>query len=150
MHSNYKVPNRKKWLLTDNFLIDLKIELDKVFQDRIRNITPTYWNFYAWIDSTGGFCDALKVVSEKHNVEKAIYRYTLKLPRWDSDAFYSELIEMMKRKGIIEEGVSEEYPLEEWLKEMENKGEIEWVEEAVQRKGYKVVTRDWIFVKQTK
>lgn len=74
---DYKLPNRKKWLLTDAFLQDFKEELDK-----INNIKPedkvTYWKTYAWLEHTVGFYGALKVASEKHNVTKAIYEYAKK------------------------------------------------------------------------
>lgn len=143
---NYRLPNKKKWLLTDEFLITFKEELDKIFKP---DDNATYWNHYSWLDSTSGFYDALKITSEKYNVKKAIYEYACKLPWYDSDFFDSELTEMMYKKGIIEEGkpdeINNDYTADQ-LKKMEHEGKIEWVEETKFYNGYHVTKREWRYL----
>lgn len=144
----YKLPNKKKWLLNDAFLETFKEELDKVFELNEKEKKPTYWNTYAWLDSTSGFYKALKITSEKHNVTKAIYEYACRLPYFCSDIFDSELTVLMYKKGIIEEGVIEkgEWPTDEKLSKWHENGEIEWIEDVKQCKGYRVIKKDWRFV----
>ena len=145
---NYRLPNKKKWLLTDEFLTTFKEELDIVFKIKPEE-NPTYWNTYMWLDSTSGFYAALKKTSEKYNVKKAIYEYACKLPWYDSDFFDSELTEMMYKRGIIEEGSPDEINndyTEEHLKKMEREGKIEWVEETKYYNGYHVTKREWRYL----
>lgn len=143
---SYKLPNRKKWLLTDDFLKTFKEELDRIFKLKEEE-RHTYWSTYAHFDSTGGFYEALKNTSEKHNVKKAIYEYACKLPWYKGDLFDSELTIMMYKRGIIEEGSPEECSLsEEQLAEWEASGEIEWEEETKYYNGYYVTRREWQFV----
>jgi hypothetical protein len=101
---NYKIPNRKKWLLTNEFLTTFRDELDIIFKTNKNGYTPTYWNLYAHITGTGGFYNALKMASEKHNVVNAIYRYACKLPWCHSGTFDDEILVLMYERGIIEEG----------------------------------------------
>lgn len=103
----YRLPNKKKWLLTDEFLLDFKNELDSVF-DISEEFKATYWNMYTWLESRTGFNDALETVSRKHNVYKAIYEYAKGLGYDYGDHFDSELVELMVKKGIIEEGSQNE------------------------------------------
>ncbi|MCM3387260.1 hypothetical protein M3649_03825 [Ureibacillus chungkukjangi] len=147
---NYKLPNSKKWLINEEFLKTFKEELDRIFKIYEKEENPTYWNTYAWLESTGGFYEALKIASEKHNVKKAIYEYACKLPWYKSDIFDSKLTELMYENKIIEEGSvdgREEYPTLEQLKEWEKNGEIKWTEEITHYKGYYVTKKDWEFIK---
>jgi hypothetical protein len=153
---NYKIPNRKKWLLTDAFLTTFKEELDRVFEvyEKLKTYNkegnPTYWNTYNYLESTYGFYKALKIASEKHNVKKAIYEYANQMPWYHSDVFDGQLTVMMYRKNIIEEGSIDEDPYitTEELIEMEKRGEIEWIEEVSHYKDYYVTRRDWRFVEK--
>ena len=145
----YRLPNKKKWLLTKEFLTTFKEELDKVFGIKGEE-NPTYWNTYAGLDGTSGFYTALEVASEKHNVKKAIYEYASKMPWYLADQFDSELTIMMYQKGVIEEGSVEETDTsfsEEELYKKEKNGEIRWIEEVEYFNGYYVTRREWEFVK---
>lgn len=115
--SNYfGLPNRKKKLLTKEFLQTFKDELIKVFSEHDkkdnRNIdyeNETYMGFYGQIESTGGFYEALKLACEKHNLTKAIYNYAKELPWYDSDRFDSSLTSEMVNKGVIKYDRPEDY-----------------------------------------
>lgn len=148
----YRLPNKKKWLLTDAFLTTFKEELDKIFEFKIEDKNPTYWNHYCWLDGTCGFYEALKITSEKHNVKKAIYEYACRLPWYHSDIFNGELTRMMCKRGIIEEGsvdeINDDYPTKEQLLEWEENGEIEWIEEIIRHSGCYTTRRDWHFVEK--
>mgnify|MGYP000857330677 CR=1 FL=1 len=143
----YKIPNRKKWLLTDEFLITFRDELNRIFKTYEDNYVPTYWNLYANLTGTGGFYDALKIAARKHNVTNAIYKYACKLPWYNLDVFDDELLLLMCQRGIIEEGYDAWVDEECDLKELELKGEIEWYEEKEKHKDYTVVRKNWRFVK---
>ncbi|MED2737088.1 hypothetical protein [Bacillus toyonensis] len=145
----YKIPNKKKWLLTDAFLHTFKEELDKVFEVNEKDFSPTYWNTYNYLESTSGFYKALKIASEKHNVQKAIYEYAVRLPWYDSDMFDGELTILMYERNIITEGsiedIGPDYTGKE-LEQMEQSGEIKWTETIRRYKNYCVKTKDWHFV----
>ena len=143
---NYKIPNRKKWLLTNEFLITFKDELDRIFEVKEKGCIATYWNLYTHLGSTCGFYDALKIVCAKHNITKAIYEYACKLPYYHSDWFDDELLVLMYQKSIIEEGDEFYDNVEDYLRGLEEKGEIEWYEERVKYKDYTVIKRDWRFI----
>lgn len=143
----YKIPNRKKWLLTDEFLTTFRDELDRIFEIKEKKYIATYWNLYTHLGSTTGFYDALKIACEKHNVTKAIYEYACKLPYYDSDWFDDELLVLMYQKGIIEEGDDSYDNEEDYLKRLEENGEIEWYEERIKYKDYTVIKKDWRFIK---
>lgn len=140
----YKIPNRKKWLLTNEFLTTFRYELNRIFKADENNYTPTYWNLYTHLTGTGGFYDALKIACEKHNIIKAIYKYACRLPWYNSDTFDDKLLVLMYEKGIIEEG--DDIWIGYDLKDMEVKGEIEWYEEYEKYNDYTVIRRDWRFV----
>ncbi|MFA1509983.1 hypothetical protein ACDN41_12205 [Priestia aryabhattai] len=145
---DYRLPNKKKWLLTDDFLKTFKDELDAMFNTDAYDDKSTYWNTYSNFEGTCGFYDALKTASEKHNIKKAIYDYACKLPWYKSDIFDSRLIVMMCERGIIEKGNIDEvnYPTEEELNKWEKNGEIEWIDEVIQYNGYTITKRDYRFI----
>ncbi|SEO08684.1 hypothetical protein SAMN04489762_3454 [Terribacillus saccharophilus] len=60
MNQDYKVPNRKKSLVT------LKHEIAKETNDDLEG--KNYWNYFAHIDDKNVFYNALKQASIKHNV----------------------------------------------------------------------------------
>jgi len=110
MSSYFGLPNRKKKLLTKEFLQTFKEELIKVFSENDkrnnRNIdyeNETYYGFYGEVESTGGFYKALKNACEKYNLTKAIYQYAQKMPWYDSDIFDDDLVLQMVEKGVIKE-----------------------------------------------
>ena len=100
-----KLPNRKKKLLTNDFLTTFKDELIKVFSKEYEDLTKeTYWSFYAYIEECCGFDEALKIACKKHNLTKAIYEYGGRMQWYEYDVFASDLTRLMIEKGIIEEG----------------------------------------------
>lgn len=140
----YRFPNRKLKLLTDEFLTSFRDELDKVFN----SAGSTYKEFYIHMGGTGGFYDALKEASIKHNVKKAIYDYACYLPWYQSDLLDDELMQLMVNRGIIKEGEFHEVygeVSEERFEELKSAGAIDITEKVREYKGYRVIVRDWEF-----
>lgn len=115
--SNYfKLPNRKRKLLTKEFLQTFKEEIirrdieynKKHDRSQLNYKNETYYSFYGQIEGTGLFYEALKSTCEKHNLVKAIYKYTLKMPWYDSDCFEEDLVLEMVKKGVIEKDKQED------------------------------------------
>jgi len=111
--SIYKgLPNRKKAILTNEFLQTFKDELISIFtEDDVKQgrepldyANKTYYGFYDGIEVSSGFYKALKIACEKHNLTKAIYKYENNMAWYDSDMFDSDLTELMVERGIIEKG----------------------------------------------
>ena len=102
-----KFPEEIQCRITDSFLITFKDELDKIFADK-KPAKPTYWNFYQWFDSTGGFYSALKSTCELYNFME-LYNYLQSLEWYDSDILDSSLTEMLYKRGLIKEGTWAEY-----------------------------------------
>lgn len=110
--SNYfGLPNRKRKLLTKEFLTDFKNELimrDKENNERKENVNyidyskETYLSFYSQIEGTFLFYDALKSVCKKHNLTKAIYEYATNMSWFDRDCFDYDLVLQMVAKGVIQ------------------------------------------------
>ena len=146
---NYKMPNRKKNLLTGPFLTTFKEELDNLFETSNKKQPATYSNFYGWLCATAGFYEALQKASEKHNLTNAIYHYAHRLPWYDSDMFDEELLQIMIQKNIIELGNLEDlfggYPTEEALVELEKHKKEEWIKMATSHQGYSDANGDWIY-----
>lgn len=147
----YKMPKRKRNLLTDAFLRTFKEELDKVFDNEAKDYPLTYYNCYTWLCSTGGFYQALEEASKKHKLQNAIYKYACHMPWYRSDIFDDYLMLLMIERNIMEEGsvdeIGDDYPSMEDLATMEKNGEIRWVETVVEHKGYRVKKREWEFIK---
>lgn len=108
--SNYfGLPNRKKKLLTKEFLTDFRdeiISLDKEgrkkYNEEERDYSKEdYMTFYSQIESTMLFYAALKNACRKHNLTKAIYEYAQNMEWYDSDYFDSDLVTEMIHKGVI-------------------------------------------------
>ncbi|AUN01515.1 TPA: hypothetical protein ACXDAY_002204 [Clostridium botulinum] len=119
--SNYfKLPNRKRKLLTKEFLQTFKEEIikrdieynKKHNRSQLNYENETYYSFYGQIEGTGLFYEALKNACERHNLVKAIYKYTLKMPWYDSDCFEEDLVLEMVKKGVIEKGKKEDSALD--------------------------------------
>lgn len=146
---DYKIPKRKKNLMTKEFLQTFKDEIDNVFSGenypevKQRN----YWNFYFNLENTGGFYEALKLACKKYNLVKAIYMYACKMPWHDSDLFDDELVSLMIKHGIIEEGKIEDYG-EEY--DYENDKDFELVITEEKLKDCTIIHKDWILTKECK
>ncbi|HGD0580608.1 TPA: hypothetical protein ACH354_002271 [Clostridium perfringens] len=124
--SNYfGLPNRKKKLLTKEFLTDFRdeiIRLDregrKKYNEEERDYSKEdYMTFYGQIESTMLFYEALKNACKKHNLTKAIYEYAQNMEWYDSDYFDDDLVLEMVHKGVIE------YDTGYWKKSMDNECE---------------------------
>lgn len=109
--SNYfGLPNRKRKLLTNEFLTDFKKELIRVGREYdekhlketvIDYESESYMTFYGQIEGTSLFYEALENACKKHNLTKAIYEYAVKMPWFDSDCFEDDLVLEMVKKDII-------------------------------------------------
>lgn len=109
--SNYfGLPNRKKKLLTVEFLEDFKNQIilidKKRNKDRDLNYEvdydkKSYLGFYGYISGSYLFYQALEIACKKHNLTKAIYEYALNMPWYDSDYFEDHLLLEMVHKGVI-------------------------------------------------
>ncbi|AIF68422.1 hypothetical protein GZ22_18530 (plasmid) [Terribacillus saccharophilus] len=150
MYQEYKVPNRKKWLLTDDFLLTLKNEIAKATKDDLDG--KNYWNYYAHIEGRVIFDGALKEASKKHNVLKAIYEYTHSIDWYKSETFEGYIFERMMERNIIEEGDAAEYTsmYDESMEELEKNGEIQVTEEVRHHNGYSVKVNNWEFTNKFK
>lgn len=151
--ANYKkLPNRKKAILTNEFLITFKRELINIFakndirQDRepLDYENGTYWSFYQAVESTCGFYEALENACKKHNITKAIYEYSKNMNWYESDTFDSNLTELMVKRGIIKEGKIEDYCSNDELCGVEE-SEVQRFKLIKSYNGYNVVTYDWCF-----
>jgi len=109
--SNYfGLPNRKRNLLTKEFLQTFKKELIKIDTEHNEKYDrppldyekETYYSFYGQVAGNGLFYEALRNACEKHNLIKAIYNYAQKLPWYDSDCFDDDIVVEMMNKGLIE------------------------------------------------
>lgn len=109
--SNYfGLPNRKRKLLTVEFLEDFKNEIliidreskkDEGLSNEANYDEKTYLNFYGHIDGSYLFYKALEVACKKHNITKAIYEYAVDMPWYDSDCFEDHILLEMVHKGVI-------------------------------------------------
>lgn len=140
--SNYfKLPNRKKKLLTKEFLSDFRDEIirrseesDKKKGIDIDYSKESYISFYSQIESTYLFYNALEEVCKKHNLTKAIYEYAKNMPWFDSDCFDDDLVLEMVDKGIIE--YDNDYTENYFNEEEELKSEYKLIQKYT---GYNVV-----------
>jgi len=138
----YKIPNRKKNLLTNKFLQDFNINLLEVFKEELEGINIiNYWSFYQAIESTCGFRRAYKLTCEKHNVTKALFNH------YQCDDFDSFLTILMYQRNVILEGNSDDYFSQDDQFEMWNNlsddGDIQWYKFTIHKKGYNLVGYDY-------
>ena len=145
----YKLPNRKRKLITKEFLQDLKNEIDNLdAENRKKCKSPhtidyskkSYFGFYGEISSTYLFYDALKNTCIKHNLTKAVYEYSKNLPWYYSDVFNDYLFILMVDEGIIPFETKENKELCEYKIEHDIKYKL-----IHHYKGYDVVEYDWWF-----
>ena len=88
--------------ITDEFLITFRDELNKLScEQNPRHLT--YWNYYQFLESTGGFYSALETSCSIHNLDD-LYWYLDKLPWYKSDRLDGKLTEMLYERRIIEKG----------------------------------------------
>lgn len=140
-----KLSNRKKAILTNEFLTTFKNELINIFSkngDDRDFSKETYWSFYSWVEESCGFDEALKNACKKHNLTKAIYEYNKNMEWYESDIFTRNITLLMVERGIIEKGeVSDNSSFE--LEEI--KDDILEYKIVERKKGYNVVKYDWCF-----
>jgi len=99
---SYKIPNRIKALMSDQFLKDFKLELHKIFPI---SDDATYWSDYSHVATTFGWNQAFNKACEKHGSNGVgLQRYYNKLPWYDSDLFDDEMLLIMVKKRLIKEG----------------------------------------------
>ena len=107
---NYtKLPNRKKRLLTKEFLEDFRDNLIMLDKERCtKNGYPeidysqaSYYSFYGQVESSFLFYNALKLTCEKHNVVNGIYNYAKRMPWYDSDLFDYDIVSRMVELNVI-------------------------------------------------
>lgn len=136
-----KLSNRKKKLLTNDFLMTFKNELIEVFSKDYEDLTnATYWSFYSWVEESCGFDEALRNACRKHNLTRAIYEYQRRMAWYESDRFAGDLTLFMVERGVIEEGENAD-PFES-----PKIGNDTLRYKLVERhKGYNVVKFDWCF-----
>ncbi|MDF2879603.1 MAG: hypothetical protein K0R54_160 [Clostridiaceae bacterium] len=145
----YKLPKRKKNLLTKEFLQTFKQELDAVFNkknDYEELDKRNYWNTYQYMEGTCGFYKALKIACAKHNLTKAIYDYACKMPYYDSDLFDDDIVLLMVEFGVIEEGTIEEI----WDIDYENDKDFELIITEQKLKDCTIIHKDWLLTKECK
>ena len=98
-----KIPNRKKKLITYEFLKYLKLEHDKEFIMDEDN-EESYYGWYSWFIGTKKFDEILEKSSKKFNIYNAIYMYTKSLSLEEYYDFLESMVYLMVQMNIIEEG----------------------------------------------
>ena len=135
----YKIPNRKKKLLSKAFLNTFKLELDKKCKLGIDEV-ETYFGHYLHIEGTKGYYAALLKACKEYNIKKAIFDYVMELSKDKADKFNDKLIMLMVSKGIIKEGnVFDGIPDYKVC----NSNDFLHVENVEKHKGYNVICSEW-------
>lgn len=96
----YKMPDDIRSAFTKEVLEDFKKNLDEVFKVEDKR---TLYDFYAYIESTCGFVEALKKTCKTHKLHLVEKHYD-SLEWYHSDLFDGELTDLLVQEGIIEEG----------------------------------------------
>ena len=117
MMKEYKLPNRKRKLLTKEFLQDFKKEIIKIIENQDKRHgkqgldyeNETYYGFYGDIEGTYLFYNALETTCRKYNLIKSIYEYAKNMPWYYSDAFDDCLVLEMVNKEIILESTEKDF-----------------------------------------
>lgn len=100
MFTNF--PNRKKKLITKEFLQHFKKEIDNQLINRnTEDCDKSYLGIYGDTYFGYDFYIALKLTCDKFNLTKAIYDYMYKMPWYNSDIAEDKLILMMVEYNII-------------------------------------------------
>ena len=135
----YKLPNRKKKLITDDFLITFKKEIDKKINADY-NVENTYWGMYFHIENSKEVHEAFKVSCIKHNILHALYNYSESLKCDDLEIFNDIIFSIMIDRNIIIEGnIYDGIP-----DYKDNDMEIfELIEKVKKYKGYNVKIIEW-------
>lgn len=105
MIKQYQIPNNFKEMLTKDFLMTFKQELDKVFNIET---TGTLWSTYLKLEGTTGWHEAFTQTCEKHKSDK-LYNYYNILDWVESDQFDDQIGDLMCKYNVIEEGNPSEY-----------------------------------------
>jgi len=122
----FGLPNRKRKLLTKEFLQDFKNELiniemeynNKYNRPNLDYENETYMGFYGQITETGLFYESLKRACEKHNIVKAIYKYANNMSWYDvvDDEILLEMVEQDIIKYERTEDFEPLYDIDEYEK----------------------------------
>lgn len=106
----YKIPNRKRKLITYEFLLLLKKEHDITFYiDEDKN--PTYLEWYSWFVDTKSFEKIFENVTKEFNVYTSIYKYAASMNEFERFKFFEEIMMMMVDYSIIDYGeINNEIP----------------------------------------
>ncbi|KEH88981.1 hypothetical protein Z967_12025 [Clostridium novyi A str. 4540] len=141
----YKLPNRKRNLLTKEFLQGLKEELFAIspIAESIENVV-----FFDYV-GTYAFQDALYKISKKYNVVKAIYKYWCNLGWWYGDLCSQEIIALMYKYNIATDLEKNIKLLEQSYAEAINDMEGIQYKFIKKYKGYNVIKYEkWILSQQ--
>lgn len=140
MRTHRKLPNRKRNLLTDNFFINLKSELEHIFKKK----DMTYWDIVE-ISETYGFYEAFKNTCKKYNIKKAIYDFYNR--HWYDGYFIVEEITnlMLNRKMVREGNIDDSYNDEEIYEQLKNDSDVIFFKIIKPYKGYNVIEIDWSY-----
>ena len=136
-HGNIRLSNRRKKLLTKEFMLDLLENLKDVFNNK-ENIHIGLCN----IEGTSGFYTALKTTCEKHNVTKAIHLFLYRQPWYVSDILESELMDLMVKYQIVSE--EDFYYFGEDISEEEYIKMGYYIKKTITKyNGYSVIETEW-------
>ncbi len=96
----YEIPEQIKNLITIDFSIDFKKNLDRIFKI---NTKETINSRYFYLEGTYGCNEAMESSCSKFKLDK-LYKYYRSLPWYDSDLLDDELCRTLVKYKIIEEG----------------------------------------------
>lgn len=107
----YQMPEEIKNQFRKEFMSDFHKKVIQTFkQNDIRQgRVPseyekfTYYDWWLYMEGTGGWYKSLKDTCDKHNLQNVIAYYD-QLPWYDSDLFDSELGDLLVEYGLVEEG----------------------------------------------
>ena len=108
-HDVYQIRGRRRRLLSREFMLELKVQLEFVFTREMTNMTDVV----RAASGTGGFMTALKTTCQKFNLMKAIYEFVDRQEWYIYDVYCDDILEMFAVYGIIPEGeLDDDVPLE--------------------------------------
>jgi len=139
----YRLSNRRKKLLTKEFMIDFLNNMRTIF--KFDDIEIGIWHFCG----TSGFYTALEMTCKKHNVTKAIFDFMRRKPWYEADYFDEFILDMLVERGIVSKEnydrdicdmTDEEYIQDGWYKDYT----------TIQYKGYSTTSYEWDFKEDDK
>ena len=133
-----KLPNKKKRLLTKEFMLDFLENLKEVFGDNACKGLLLRTECF-------GFYEALRKTCEKHNLKKSIYDYFCKLPWYISGYYEEDFVLLFDYYSIVDKSVLEDYDEGHFTeKEMFEFGMVKKIT-TTQHKGYSSIVTDWTY-----